>query len=56
MMVQHMGFESIINPTRERGRAIWSMAFENLSGKKLAKEHRKMVGRLFGEYVWLEDG
>lgn len=52
MMVQHLGFESVINP--DRGDAIWSVAFEGLRRERLREEHRRMHGSLLGEEAWVD--
>ena len=55
IMVQHVGFESVISPDRDSDKQIWSMAYEDLQPEKLRKEHESMVKGMFGEGFWLDN-
>lgn len=47
-MVQHLGFASMLVPERKKSKSVWSVAFEDLDGEKLEKDHRRMVKELYG--------
>lgn len=53
MMVQHVGFKSIINPNRRDDMEVWSMAFESLDQELLAKQHESMVKEIYGPDAWV---
>lgn len=52
MMVQHVGFKSIVNPNRRSDQEVWSMAFENLDPVRLKIDHEKMVKQIYGVDAW----
>ena len=43
VMVQHRGLKSVRETTTEDARKVWSMAFENLDGKRLKREQKEGV-------------
>jgi len=45
------GVHSSIDGADHESQAIWSMAFENLNPKALAKDHARMVKELYGDQV-----
>lgn len=49
VQVQHVGPVSVHRQTGEKQHPVWSMAFESLKPAKLAKQHRRMVSRLYGD-------
>lgn len=53
IMVQHVGFRSIINPNRRDDMEVWSMEFENLDQKLLKQQHEKMVKEIYGPDAWV---
>lgn len=55
MMVQHVGFESLISPDRDGDKHVWSMAYEDLGAKELEGEHEVMVKEMFGEGAWVDN-
>lgn len=53
MMVQHVGFRSIINPNRRDDMEVWSMAFESLDQRLLERQHERMVKEIYGPEAWV---
>jgi hypothetical protein len=49
MLAQHAGRISAIDTSSDEARRVWSMAFEDLKPRKLARGHIKDVKELFGD-------
>ena len=49
VQVQHVGPVSVHQQTGAKMEPIWSMAFESLRPARLAKQHRRMVSKLYGD-------
>ncbi|KAJ8127406.1 hypothetical protein O1611_g6230 [Lasiodiplodia mahajangana] len=49
MLAQHLGRISATGTTSFEASRIWSMAFENLDARKLARDHIRDVEDLFGK-------
>lgn len=53
MLMQHLGFHSILSWNRPVNEIVWSMAFENLDPQRQAKDHEQNVQKLYGDSAWL---
>jgi len=51
MLIMMIGVHSSIDRADRESQAIWSMAFEDLNPKTLAKDHARMVKALYGDEV-----
>ena len=51
MLIMVVGVHSSIDGADRESQAIWSMAFENLNPKTLARDHARMVKELYGDEV-----
>ena len=51
MLIMMIGVHSSIDGADRESQAIWSMAFEDLNPKTLAKDHARMVKELYGDEV-----
>ena len=56
MLIMMVGVHSSIDGADRESQAIWSMAFENLNPKTLAKDHARMVKELYGDEVSTKAG
>ncbi|KAF3004405.1 hypothetical protein E8E13_010222 [Curvularia kusanoi] len=45
--IQHIGFHSVVSPSRPQDEFPWSVAFEDQSAASLANEHVEMVRKLY---------
>lgn len=54
MLMQHLGFHSILSWDRPIDQIVWSMAFEDLSPKKQKHDHERSVRELYGDNAWPE--
>ena len=41
-MVQHLGAKSLLSPERKKSKSVWSVQFEDLDAKLLAKQHEDL--------------
>jgi len=51
VLIMVVGVHSSIDGADRESQAIWSMAFENLNPKTLARDHARMVKELYGDEV-----
>ncbi|KAI0471012.1 hypothetical protein GGR56DRAFT_658611 [Xylariaceae sp. FL0804] len=49
MLAQHAGRVSATDTAADEARRVWSMAFEGFDAARLAREHARHVGELFGD-------